>query len=173
MSVVTAAEVSPTVIGDLYCTVIEGCHDVSDVRRAREWTDALTRWCEAQPEIVRLPGAMPRSPRRVVVVRWVVVAGARRGTTGLRRFVQPSEPPCTWFCSLHSGGIASGEGRVPRGAGGLPAGRARGDASLNPALPCYGWLKDRSGQRHPRSGRPWPGPRTTRSARATLLGPIG
>jgi len=52
MSVVTAAKVSPTVIGDLYCTVIEGCHDVFDVRRAREWTEALTRWCEAQPEIV-------------------------------------------------------------------------------------------------------------------------
>ncbi len=56
MSVVTATEVSPTVIGDLYFTVIEGCHDVSDVRRAREWTDALTRWCEAQPEIVVYQG---------------------------------------------------------------------------------------------------------------------
>jgi DNA-binding CsgD family transcriptional regulator len=52
MSMVSAADVSPTIMGDLYCTVIEGCHDVLDVRRAREWTDAFARWCGAQPEIV-------------------------------------------------------------------------------------------------------------------------
>jgi DNA-binding NarL/FixJ family response regulator len=49
---VTAREVSPTAIGDLYCTVIEGCHEVFDVRRAHEWTAALSRWCDMQPELV-------------------------------------------------------------------------------------------------------------------------
>ena len=56
MSMVSAAEISPTVLGDLYCTVIEGCHDVFDVPRAREWTDAFARWCAAQPEIVVYQG---------------------------------------------------------------------------------------------------------------------
>jgi ATP/maltotriose-dependent transcriptional regulator MalT len=32
--------------------VIEGCHEVFDVRRAFEWTDALSRWCDTQPELV-------------------------------------------------------------------------------------------------------------------------
>lgn len=56
MSVISAVEVSPTVIGDVYCTVIEGCQEVFDVRRAREWTEALTRWCGSQPELVLYQG---------------------------------------------------------------------------------------------------------------------
>ena len=56
LSVISAAEVSPTVIGDVYCTAIEGCQEVFDVRRAREWTAALTRWCSSQPELVLYQG---------------------------------------------------------------------------------------------------------------------
>ena len=36
--------------------MIEGCPEVYDVRRAQEWTDALTRWCEGQPDMVALTG---------------------------------------------------------------------------------------------------------------------
>jgi DNA-binding CsgD family transcriptional regulator len=36
--------------------VIDGCHDVYELRRAREWTAALTRWCDEQPDIVAFTG---------------------------------------------------------------------------------------------------------------------
>lgn len=52
MVAVGAQEVSAIAMGDAYCTVIEGCHELFDVRRAREWTAALGNWCDAQPELV-------------------------------------------------------------------------------------------------------------------------
>jgi DNA-binding CsgD family transcriptional regulator len=56
MVAVTSGEVSGMGVGNLYCGVIEACSDVFDWRRAREWTDALRRWCEDQPELVPYRG---------------------------------------------------------------------------------------------------------------------
>lgn len=53
---VGAEEVSPIAVGDAYCTVIEGCHEVFDVRRTHAWTSALSRWCESQPNLVMYRG---------------------------------------------------------------------------------------------------------------------
>ena len=51
-----AGELSPIVTGIVYCGVILACQDAHEVRRAREWTGVLSRWCERQPDLVAFSG---------------------------------------------------------------------------------------------------------------------
>ncbi|AHG88218.1 regulatory protein LuxR [Gemmatirosa kalamazoonensis] len=48
----TAGEIAPPSMGDLYCAVLDACHEIVDLRRAQEWTDALDAWCASHPELV-------------------------------------------------------------------------------------------------------------------------
>jgi DNA-binding CsgD family transcriptional regulator len=56
MVAVTTGELSPLVAGIVYCNTIAFCRDAYELRRAREWTAALTRWCDHQPDMVAHKG---------------------------------------------------------------------------------------------------------------------
>jgi len=49
-------ELSPIVTGIVYCGAIAGCEEAYELRRAHEWTGALARWWEGQPDLVAFTG---------------------------------------------------------------------------------------------------------------------
>jgi DNA-binding CsgD family transcriptional regulator/tetratricopeptide (TPR) repeat protein len=56
MVALTTGELSPIVTGIVYCGVILACETVYELRRAQEWTAALTRWCREQPDLLAFTG---------------------------------------------------------------------------------------------------------------------
>ena len=56
MVAATTGQLSPIVTGIVYCGVILACEEVYELRRAREWTAVLTRWCEGQPDLLAFTG---------------------------------------------------------------------------------------------------------------------
>jgi DNA-binding CsgD family transcriptional regulator/tetratricopeptide (TPR) repeat protein len=97
---VTAGEVGPFVVGRVYCGVLEACQEVFDMRRAREWTAALTRWCEGQQDLVPYRG--PCLVHRVEVMRlrgdWEdAIEEARRACDWLSSPVSPEGPADAFY----------------------------------------------------------------------------
>ena len=51
-----SGRLDPKWAGAIYCHLMDVCHELADVRRAAEWTDATNRWCEAIPDANLYPG---------------------------------------------------------------------------------------------------------------------
>lgn len=95
MASVIAGQVRPIVAGDVYCSVLEGCQETFDLRRASEWTSSLAQWCAAQPDLVRYRGECLQYRAEVLQLRGQWDAAAR-----------DAEAACALLASRPSAGSA-------------------------------------------------------------------
>jgi ATP/maltotriose-dependent transcriptional regulator MalT len=56
VSVVAGELASPYITGLVYCGVIDTCGELYELQRSTEWTAALTRWCDEQPDMISFTG---------------------------------------------------------------------------------------------------------------------
>jgi ATP/maltotriose-dependent transcriptional regulator MalT len=111
MVAVTVEDVSPVIVGIAYCAVIETCHLAFDLDRAREWTEELTRWCAAQPDLVPYRGQCLVHRAQVLALegRWseamVEMARARE------RLADPPGQPAVGLAWYETGELLRRQGR--------------------------------------------------------------
>jgi DNA-binding CsgD family transcriptional regulator len=56
MLAVISGELSLLVTGLIYCSAIASCQQIYALDRAREWTAALSSWCDTQPQLMMFSG---------------------------------------------------------------------------------------------------------------------
>jgi DNA-binding CsgD family transcriptional regulator/predicted negative regulator of RcsB-dependent stress response len=93
MVAVTAGEVSAIIAGIIYCSVLSACWDLSDIGRAREWTDALTRWCAAQPDMVPYRGECLVHRAEIISLQGVWPEALNEAVLACERLSEPPGQP--------------------------------------------------------------------------------
>ncbi len=89
MVAIEANDVSAIAIGDAYCTAIEGCTELFDVRRAHTWTAALSRWVDGQPELMLYRGQCLIHRAEMLYLRGDWDAAADQIEEAYRRLADP------------------------------------------------------------------------------------
>jgi class 3 adenylate cyclase len=90
-----SGELRPFATGLVYCVTITSCQNVGDYRRAAEWTEAASRWCEQEDmngfpgacrihraEIMRLRGDWPQAEKTALAACEELQDFDRRVTAG-------------------------------------------------------------------------------------------
>lgn len=89
----------PVWAGAVYCHLMDACHELAELRRAGEWTEAASRWCER----LRLPdGALYRGICRVHRAQVLHVRG------DWDQAESEASRACSGVLQLHPGTVAEG-----------------------------------------------------------------
>lgn len=147
MVAATAGELSPIVTGIVYCGVILACQEAYDLGRAREWTAALTQWCEQQPEMVAFTGRCLLHRAEIMQLRGGWADALEEARRAEKRSAQANNPLAAGAAAYVRGEVhrlrgehaaaedayreASGNGREPQpGLALLRLAQGNGDAAV-------------------------------------------
>jgi DNA-binding CsgD family transcriptional regulator len=86
---VEAREIPPMAIGDAYCTAIDACHELFDLRRCEQWSDSFTRWCDAQSGLVLYRGNCLMHRAEVLILHGNWSEGVAAATEACARLAEP------------------------------------------------------------------------------------
>ena len=89
---VTTEDLSPVISGLVYCSVILTCQQVFELRRAREWTLALDRWCRQQPDMLAFSGRCRVHRAEILQVGGSWPEALEEVRQAWRRFVETNNP---------------------------------------------------------------------------------
>ena len=89
---VTMGDVSPIPAGIIYCAVVDGCVEACDLRRAAEWTEALRRWCDDQPDLVPYRGQCMVHRSQVLLAQGSWADAAAEAELACQRLADPLHP---------------------------------------------------------------------------------
>ena len=108
----TAAGLSPIVTGLVYCSVIDGCQEVHELRRANEWTAALTRWCDGQPGLVPFTGTCLLHRAELLQLRGEWPAALEEARLAGERLAQRSNDAAAGQASYRQGELLRVQGEL-------------------------------------------------------------
>ena len=108
---------SPVVTGLVYCSVIAYCQDLFQVSRAQAWTQALTGWCEQQPEMVAHVGQCLVHRSEIMQLRGQWGAALREARRVKTRFAQSMNSSAAGHALYRQGEVYRLQGRFDQAEG--------------------------------------------------------
>ena len=86
---------APIVPALVYCILIEGCRQVYALDRCREWTAALSSWCDSQPQLVAFNGVCMVHRVEVMEMNGQWDAALEEARRACQRLAQTPDPFAT------------------------------------------------------------------------------
>ena len=105
MVAVASGDVSAVFAGNVYCVMIEGCQEISDLGRAAEWTAALTRWCSTQPGLVAFTGQAAVHRGQIMRLRGAFAEAVEEFENAVRRYLASPAPAAAGLASAEKGDV--------------------------------------------------------------------
>ena len=120
---IATGAVHPIFAGEIYCSLIEGCQEISDYGRVAEWTHALNGWIETQPALLPFTGQCAVHRGQILRFGGEFAAAVAEFEHAIERYLANNdEPPA---------GLAHGEaGEVHRIRGDYAAAEASYERAL-------------------------------------------
>ena len=111
-----AGEVTAVFAGNVYCTMIEGCQEISDFARAAEWTHALTTWCEVQAGLVPFTAQCAVHRGQIMRVHGAYDEALDEFDRAVRRYIEAGTPVPAGLAMSESGDVLRIRGELDAAA---------------------------------------------------------